>query len=251
MHVSLATLFASLPSAAGRAGDIMKVVTAPGKYYWVSSDGAAWRAMGLVHIGTWATLPAVGGCPVWSEAVVTNMGNLKFVNNGTNWLPASGSGVIYAPTTANMSDSTGTTETVMLQYQFPAASLILDTFIEIEWSMTKSSAQAVTGNIRLGSTGTTADASIAVFSMTASNVSFGRMERYLVETATTVRRQGGGNTGDEDTYDGGSNNQAGTVTIPNISGALYLSATAAWQATAAGGDNTKYRQFVVRYTHRL
>jgi len=251
MHVSLATLFASLPSAAGRAGDIMKVTTAPGKYYWVSSDGAAWRAMGLVHVGTWATLPTVGDCPVWSEAVVTDMGNIKFVNNGTTWLPANGSGVIYAPTTAIMSDSTGTTETVMLQYQFPAASLALDTFIEIDWSLTKSSAQGITGNLRLGSTGTIADASIAAFTMNTTHTSFGRMERYLVESATTIRRQGGGNAGDDDNYDGGSNNQAGTVTIPNISGALYLSATAAWTLAATGGDNTKYRQFVVRYTHRL
>lgn len=250
MHVPHSLAFASLPAASGRTGHSIRVAATPTQNYWVVSNGNQWVAQGYVHIGTFANLPAVGSTPLWAQAVITDMGNMVMTSNGTNWVPQNGRGVFYSPTQPTMTDSTGTTDTVVLSKQIPAACLIVDSYIYLDWSLTKSSSQAINGNIRLGTAGTIADASIAAFTLSTTNVSFGRMERYLIESATTIRRMGAGNTSDDDNYDGGSNNQPGSVTIPNISGALYLTCTLAWAVAATPGDNTKVRQFVAELVTR-
>lgn len=251
-----AKAFNTLPAASTRSGDLLKAYSTTqggtAQVYWVRSNGTAWVSMGgPIFQGTWANKPTPSDCPVRSQIIVSDMGNSTFITNGTAWVPFNGRSVFYNPTQVTMTDATGTTDTVVLSFQLPAAVLAINSMIALEWSLTKSSAQACTGTMRLGSAGTTSDVAIASYSLATTSSSFGRMERYLIESATTVRRLGSGNANDDDNYDGAASNQAGTVTIPNISGSLYLTASLAWTLAATAGDNVKIRQFTAEIISKV
>lgn len=252
MHFTdTALVYGVISAGAGaRAGDIIRVTSASqggtAQQYWIRSDGTNWVSMGTIFRGTWANKPSASDCPVGSRIVITDLGNTRWYTNGTRWEPYNNNAVIYNPADLTLADTAGTTDTVIASKLIPAGVFQVGGMFKLEYSLTKSSAVQVNGNIRLGTAGTTADTSIMTFTVGATNSSFGRMERYKVDSATTTRRLGSGNAGDDDTYDGGSNNQAGTVTVSDMTtNALYLTATLAFASAPAGGDNCKFRQFTL------
>lgn len=123
----------------------------------------------------------------------------------------------------------GSSETIVAQYLFPAASLNLYDRLRV-WSTFSKSGATDTGTItfRVGTAGTTADTS--VFSGTAFNAAsrvIGAIHEFKVASATTLQHVGDAGVGPMNGSYIGVNGTAypAATTISNISNALYLTVT--------------------------
>lgn len=250
--------YGSLPAASTRTGDMLKCASASqggtSQPYWVRSNGANWVSMGPIFTGTWANKPSASDCPVWSEAIFTNLGNNKYYTNGTVWVPLNGRAHIFCPSTVAMTDTVGTTETIVAQFQMPAAFLAVDQFLQFQYTQTKASpvtAAGTTGRIYIGTAGTTSDTVLNDWALTGAQDGFGCRETYLIGSATSWRPMGNGNANDDNRYDGAATNSPTTVTMSNISNSLYITVTLQWGTTPVSGDTTSLREFSVHHVTKI
>lgn len=75
------------PDYPAHAGTTRLVYSSAGQIYSVRSNGVAWVADSVVHVGTLATLPTPATVPIGSRAVITDRGGIELYSSGTAWLP--------------------------------------------------------------------------------------------------------------------------------------------------------------------
>lgn len=179
----------------------------------------SWFRQGSMQTFTHATLPA--SYPTGLPVFVSNVGakGSHWCFDGTYWNPVNGIALLSAmdATSASINNS----ETIVHQYQLPAAVLRVGSKLRVAYGATKSGTTD-TGiiRVRLGSNGTTGDTAIySVTAMAASARQVGHISDFRVESATTVlglpSSQGG--------YGASSTTAFPTAyTVNNISGALYV-----------------------------
>ncbi len=185
---------------------------------------------------TFAGLPATA--PTGQISFLSNVGTKgsHWYFDGTRWKPVNG--VVTVATLDTASNPIANSDTVVFQYGFPAALLTVGDRLRLYLSYSKSGT-ADNGNFlcRLGTAGTTGDTAIsggnAVGTAQQSAAFF--ME-YRVASATTILQLA--NSGILLATSGytqqSSTAVAATVTISNISNALFFSVT----ISSSGATNT-------------
>jgi hypothetical protein len=195
--------------------------------------------MGIVYpappafpILTWATKPAA--YPAGQVVFISDYGT-----RGTYWVYDTGMarwkpfGKQLLKSLDALSAATNNTETIRLQQLLPAAGLQAGDRIEARLSITKSGTTD-TGSlrVRVGTAGTTGDA--VVYSTTflsAAQIHGGAIVEFRADSATTLQLLARSDYG----YGGATTNGIpAPVTIPNISNALYVSAS----LLSGGATNT-------------
>lgn len=161
---------------------------------------------------------------------VTDLGRALFESNGTRWKPVNGRAVIGSiDTDATM---TGTAETIMFQRLLPAGLLKNGDTLSLTYTIGKSgTAETTTVTLRLGASGTVADALLSGFGpLTASNISAGLLTEYTRVNATSVQKLGSG--ANNNAYGGPSTAALhAPVAVANMDTTpLYLSLTMAQSA---------------------
>ena len=201
------------------------------------------RDANVVHVGTWATIPAANTVPVDSEAHVTDIlsgeytGRTLMYSDGTNWRFYQETPVFIRSTSVNGAASATEQIANDFRWRAPVGLLVVGRIITLSLGVGKFGASDVndvalgvtntlTLGIRIGINGTTADATdnasqpFGFFNLgsalAAGNRSNGFIGRAVISAATTLQKFGSG-------YGGGSYGSAtsgrpdGTITIPNVS----------------------------------
>jgi hypothetical protein len=168
----------------------------------------------------------------------------NYTCNFYDWRNATQRQTIYALGAA--SGSINNSETICAQVLLPAGFLKQYDHIRIWVGMSKSGTTD-TGlvGIRIGTGGTTSDTQIFTGSvLTAANVSYGQWFDLKVQSATSVRKEGFGGTGQASEGGGSSAAYATAVTISNVSNALYVSVTVNSSST---NNTVKLEDCIIEY----
>ncbi len=137
-------------------------------------------------------------------------------------------------------------ETIVAQVQLPAGYLKQYDHIRIWVAMSKSgTTDTGTAVIRIGTAGTTADTQIFSGALvTAANQSYGQWFDLKIQSATTVRKEGFGGTGQASEGGGSATAYTTAVTISNISNSLWINVS----ILSGGATNTvKLEDCIMEY----
>lgn len=174
---------------------------------------------------TWATKPAsyAAGQPVFISDAAVHGSHWHYA--GSRWRPVNGQ-VVLATLDAE-SAPVGNSETITLQYLFPAGSLQVADRLRLYYTLNKSGTtdQAVL-NLRIGTGGTTSDTLVLnqTNAIAATSRSSGQVVDFRVDSATTIRKMVNGSATASAGYSNQSNSaNPAAVTISNVSNALYVS----------------------------
>lgn len=187
---------------------------------------------------TWANIGSASVAGTYRDVSDAGVKGSLWRADGTRWKPANGAAILASLDTSSSNISNA--ETIVFQYQIPAALLQLKDRLRLYLSASRSGVvDAGTILVRLGTAGTVADAQLNAsatpqLSGTAQQVSL--VMDYRVETATTIQMlgvsNGGGAVSGYSNAAGGGN--ANPVTVSNVSNSLWLSVS----LLSAGATNT-------------
>jgi hypothetical protein len=177
-----------------------------------------------LQITTWASLPsAVTVAPYQDQYFVTDYpgGAQRVYSNGSKWKTFGTQAANAYIVEATPNTTTSTSEVIIKSTLLPAGFLQIGDFVDFVIQVSKdNTTNAQTLTARIGTTGTTADTqastSASVMGATTTNTTL-RLFSFVVTSATTVDLILA-------TSGTAATTATRTVTIPNISNALYLSA---------------------------
>ena len=155
-----------------------------------------YKNLQIINIGayTYANLPSATTLNPGTEAYVTDVGGgTNFVTNGTRWKPKNNHAIIYNKgAIATMMN----TEAVVGQYLMPVNLVQQYDILRLRITIGKSAgAETATTRVRVGTAGTIADTQITSSAMlTTTNVSYGWLADFRLETATTLQKLGSAST---------------------------------------------------------
>jgi len=205
---------------------------------------------GIIPVYAFASLPAAG--IIGRQAFCSNFGTKgnTLQDDGTRWKPLNGQALL-ASLDAD-SGTGGAAETIMFQYQIPAALLQVGDRLRLRLTMSKSGTAEV-GNMkfRMGTAGTTSDTQLysGAGIMSAPNRTMAVDLDFRVASATSLQ-QLSNNAAQSSSigYSGNGNNAYGAaVTISNISNALYFTVSG---LTVVGTDTVMLREAELWYASK-
>lgn len=191
-----------------------------------------------MEVATFANLPdpatvTAGRVHTVLGAIVSG-GNLgtQWVSDGTVWRPNGPQNVLISVTDYAGLSGGSTAEEILAQVQFPALCLSGCREIQIRtrylWSGTETNARSV--RIRLGTAGTTSDTAVCAITNVGNTVRHWLLPVFLLpRSATSIRYWGVSGTALSQlvTPDSAASNvnRASDLTVPNLTGALWMSFT--------------------------
>lgn len=200
-------------------------------------DAPYWR-------GNWADKPAASAIPAGAFILVNDLGYSKWFSDGTNYYPQGGryvlgmQGPLYS-----MGATPGTTEMIAWQATIPAGMIVVNkAVLRYMQSVEKlgGTSDTLTTRTRLGSAGTTADASIGLgVNMATTAITAGILNQAVFPSSTGVRRSAGGANSSAVGWTATSTGARSiATTIPNVSGALIFSVTG--QMTSGASETGEF-----------
>ncbi len=236
--------FASLPSAASWAGELVVVNSPAGSgFYTAISDGSAWLATMPVWRGVWASRPAANASmPAYATIFVTDIGphGTTFYSNGTYWMPSNGKALLKDTTTSPTVGLVGTTETIIDSFTIPSGLWFPGAKLHVNVGFEKAGTTTIdlTGKIRIGAAGTTSDSTVFTYTLATTAISIGRMDMLERVSTTTNRKLGSGAAGSATAFSSTSNtarasanNNANFDTTSNV-----VSFAMQWSTAPAGSE---------------
>ena len=151
----------------------------------------------VLGIGTFAVMQALNGMATGDEYTVTDVGpvRMRFVYGPAVWRPM---GVqILRSVASDISSAADTTEQILDSFALPAKLLALDAYVlRCSLAYEKTLGNSTSIRLRLGTTGTTADASLNISSSGFISTSTGKSGGMIVylkrASSTTIKSIGGG-----------------------------------------------------------
>lgn len=164
--------------------------------------------------------------------------------DGTTRKPINGRVTLY--TLGAASGAINNSETIVAQIQLPAAFLHQYDRFRIFVGMSKSgTTDTGTLGVRIGTAGTTSDTQVFSGAIMGTTIlSLGAWLHFKIQTATAVRKEGFGGTGQLSEGGGSTAAYTSAVTISNVSNSLYISVS----ILSSGATNTvKLEDCMIEY----